>query len=625
MRPTSSMSTRMVSALAAVMATASFAAPSAAQTTPFATSAIALDPFEPLHDQHRNPLNVHGAEILGHLNFHAGLFLHYADDLLVLVDEGTGESRGLVSGQLKAEISGAIGFFEWVELGVSLPLVLYQSGGDLGFIGRSGQRVEGFAVGDLRVVPKGRLLDPESFSGFGLALALPMFFPSGDGDSFNGDGAFRIRPTLVMDWRHDIGFHVAVNLGYQIRPRRQIHNLVKDDSFDWSLGLQAPVGWDPLRIQASLHGSIQTAQDKDPGALTADFNRFLGSPMELDLATRYEPIPDVSVTAGVGFGVVPSAGAPDFRLFVGAGYQQSDADADGDGILDEDDRCPEDPEDFDDFEDSDGCPDFDHDRDRIPNDQDKCPDDPEDADGFQDEDGCPEPDNDEDQIKDTADQCPFEPEDRDGFEDIDGCPDPDNDRDGILDTDDLCPDQAEDADGYHDDDGCVDPDNDEDGIVDTEDQCPDQPEVVNGIDDEDGCPDGEEQQVQVRRDRIVILQKVHFATNKATIKKRSHRILGEVATVLGDNGRISKVRIEGHTDSRGPDEKNMKLSQARADAVRDFLVERGVAAERLVAQGYGETQPIDSNHTGAGRAANRRVEFDILEVDGTPVDGEGGP
>jgi outer membrane protein OmpA-like peptidoglycan-associated protein len=93
-------------------------------------------------------------------------------------------------------------------------------------------------------------------------------------------------------------------------------------------------------------------------------------------------------------------------------------DRDHDGILDNVDKCPDDPEDKDGFEDEDGCPDLDNDKDGIPDKTDKCPNEPEDKDGFEDEDGCPDPDNDKDGVPDTADKCPNDP----GPPDNDGCP-----------------------------------------------------------------------------------------------------------------------------------------------------------------------------------------------------------
>ena len=100
------------------------------------------------------------------------------------------------------------------------------------------------------------------------------------------------------------------------------------------------------------------------------------------------------------------------------------ADADRDGLVDEDDACPGVGEDHDGFDDGDGCPDLDNDGDGVLDESDRCPKEPEDRDGFQDDDGCPDADNDGDGIIDSLDRCALEAEDTDGVEDDDGCPDP---------------------------------------------------------------------------------------------------------------------------------------------------------------------------------------------------------
>ncbi|MCA9664069.1 MAG: OmpA family protein [Myxococcales bacterium] len=288
-----------------------------------------------------------------------------------------------------------------------------------------------------------------------------------------------------------------------------------------------------------------------------------------------------------------------------------DPDNDKDGILDAADKCPNQPEDKDGFEDTDGCPDKDNDKDGIPDSEDKCPDEPEDKDGFQDADGCPDKDNDKDGIPDAVDKCPNQPEDKDGFQDKDGCPDPDNDKDGIPDVKDKCPNQPEDKDGWQDADGCPDPDNDGDGIPDAKDKCPNQPETKNGYKDDDGCPD-QKGPVQIKRNKITA-PPVYFATGKARILTKSYATLRLIAKTLLDNKWVKKVRIEGHTDSRGSASYNRRLSQKRVDSVMAFLIQSGVDPTRLEAKGYGEDRPIASNKTRAGRARNRRVEFTILD------------
>ena len=252
----------------------------------------------------------------------------------------------------------------------------------------------------------------------------------------------------------------------------------------------------------------------------------------------------------------------------------------------------------------------DQDGDGLKDKEDDCPLDPEDFDGFQDEDGCPEKDNDEDGIEDTADACPNVSEGSfDGYQDEDGCPDPDNDADGLTDINDNCASKPEDFDGYEDENGCPDRDNDDDGIADTLDSCPVEAEDYDGDVDDDGCPE-ERKRVKVKKDRIELNEKVHFAYDKAKIQKRSYPLLNEVSEVLKSNSQI-EIRIEGHTDSRGSDSYNEDLSQRRAQSVVDFLVDNGIDRSRMKAKGFGEKRPIESNATEAGRAANRRVEIHI--------------
>ncbi|NLH50191.1 MAG: OmpA family protein [Myxococcales bacterium] len=245
------------------------------------------------------------------------------------------------------------------------------------------------------------------------------------------------------------------------------------------------------------------------------------------------------------------------------------------------------------------------DNDGIPDWRDGDPYRAEDYDGFQDEDGIPEDDNDGDGYLDGEDSCPNEPEDFDGFEDEDGCPDNDNDYDGVPDDRDLCPTQPEDIDGWQDEDGCPDPDNDNDGFPDLADACPDNPETFNGFLDDDGCPD----QLPKKR-KFIALPEVEFLGHSAYLTKKSKANLVDFAQKLQRNPDLH-VRIESHLYGRGDEEAARELTRKRAEALKAYLVENGVLAQRLTALAFGGDRPIADNDTYAGRLKNERVDFII--------------
>ena len=299
-------------------------------------------------------------------------------------------------------------------------------------------------------------------------------------------------------------------------------------------------------------------------------------------------------------------------------------DGDGDGIPDAEDACPQQAG----PKETQGCPVAkDTDGDGIPDDIDRCPLDPEDRDGFQDEDGCPDPDNDGDGIVDRADACPTEP----GPLENRGCPVTDKDHDGVPDGEDRCPDVA----GLKEFAGC--PDADADGIQDAEDKCPTQagPKENGGCPDQDrdgdtlsdrldkcpdqfgpppdGCPK-KYTLVEVKKEKIEIRQQVHFATAKFRVLPDSFALLNQVVQVLNDFAKM-RLSIEGHTDNVGGEAANMRLSQRRAEAVRDYLVAKGVSPVRLEAIGFGPTKPIASNKTPRGKGQNRRTEFRIVALE----------
>jgi len=640
---------------------------STARAQDASADAFSLQNFRPAVDS-KGYVTVNASQILGHLDFSFGLVASYAHDVLNLSQNG---NRFDVEHFLTPQLQGAIGLFKWIELGVSLPVHIMFGSRSPSFKDPAGNanfdndlHFSGQNIGDVGFHLKGRLLNTSKYP-VGLGLLASIYAPSGDGKKFIGEGQVTIRPELIVDkeFGYSRRFRMALNVGALIRPGT--HSFTDKGTTLNAMGttidpnVNGPDGTAPFcqpgavmpsgtpgMFTGAAPGTCGTGRSRSLGSqLTyglgmsvaivqqkfdlvgelfgyADLTgQTAGSPLEGLLAAKVYLAQKSYFEIGGGAGLLPATitkeggmtGSPQFRVFIGFIFEPNIGDRDGDGIKDDVDKCPDDPEDFDDFEDEDGCPDPDNDRDGIPDRDDKCPNEPETKNGFEDEDGCPDStdlDRDGDGIPDRLDKCPDDPEDKDGFEDEDGCPDPDNDKDGILDVDDLCPNDPEDKDGFEDQDGCPDPDNDKDRILDKDDKCPNEPETYNGFEDEDGCPD--KGKVLIRKGKLEILEKVYFETAKAIIKPISYPILDAVAATLKGNPQILLIEVQGHADERGNDDYNMRLTEDRAAAVKQYLIEHGVESDRLQSHGYGETKPICPQHNESCWSKNRRVEFVIL-------------
>jgi len=253
----------------------------------------------------------------------------------------------------------------------------------------------------------------------------------------------------------------------------------------------------------------------------------------------------------------------------------------------------------------------DSDGDGIPDSLDKCPNEAEDKDGFEDGDGCPDPDNDKDGVADAIDKCPNEAETKNDIDDDDGCPEKDEDGDGILGSRDKCPNEAEDKDGFEDDDGCPDPDNDKDGVLDANDKCPTELETKNGYQDEDGCPDV----VPAAIAKFTgVIKGITFRKGSAVLALSSMPTLKKALKVLKDYPDL-RIEIAGHTSDDGARERNMTLSQQRADVAKAYFVKQGIAPGRITTVGYGPDKPIADNKSKGGAEKNRRIEFRLITAD----------
>jgi len=269
--------------------------------------------------------------------------------------------------------------------------------------------------------------------------------------------------------------------------------------------------------------------------------------------------------------------------FAGITFKFGGKDTDGDGIYDKDDACPEVaglPE----FK---GCPDTD--KDGIQDSADSCPD----VAGLAEFNGCP--DTDGDGIIDSEDECV----DVKGTKIMKGCPDADGD--GVADKDDNCPSVK----GAKENAGCPWPDTDGDGVADKDDKCP----TVAGTVANNGCPEVSDEAIKKLNDYA---KTILFNSGKSTFQKQTYPVLQAITAILKEYP-SAKFSIEGHTDSDGADEMNQKLSASRADAVKAYLIENGISADRLSATGFGEKYPIDSNKTSKGKANNRRVEVKLVK------------
>lgn len=612
----------------------------------FSSSALAqgnerfsTEQFAPQPSQFTNFFTVASPQVLEAWRFELSLLAVYADDPLVIrLPNGDRLNDGdLIANQLVGNVMASIGLGGIMDLGIVLPIFLIQQGDDPIVAGVAEPVDNNVGIGDLRIVPKINLLNQDTFEdpgGFQLGILADITIPTGDEENFQG-GGFSAEPRLAIGYGVSDFFDAAINVGYLIRDEGQFQNIEAKSHL--TLGAALDFGFGPDRgLRKTFHFIPEVFAEipfnVDEGVSTDDFDEE--TPVELIGGFKIFPTEDFMIEAGAGMGLVEGYGTPDYRIFLGVGFSPAPdriLDADGDGILDEDDQCPNDPEDFDNFEDEDGCPDNDNDGDGILDIDDACPNVAEDFDGDEDEDGCPEEDGDADGdgILDGDDECPNDPEDFDAFEDVDGCPDNDNDGDGVVDMEDgptdatgfgACRDQPEDMDGFEDEDGCPDPDNDQDRILDVNDECPDEPEVYNAFEDEDGCPD-EGEDIQVLECNIDLGGAViEFATASAEIRSSSNQLLGRIASVLNTREDITRIRIEGHTDSRGSDSYNQQLSEERANSVREYLISNGgVSTSRLESVGYGEARPVDTNDSSAGRQNNRRVEFNFI-IPGCPAE-----
>lgn len=382
-----------------------------------------------------------------------------------------------------------------------------------------------------------------------------------------------------------IGIHYQATMGYLLTDERDglRGNRFNDAFLLHTLGLNFTFG----KVKDADGDGVADVKDKCPDTPKEAKVDKTGCPMDGDADGVFEYLDACPALAGLA----TTKGCPDKDKdgVADADDQCPDVnglialkgcpDADGDGITDAKDKCPTIKGSLE----MEGC--ADRDGDKIRDDEDNCPE----VAGLVKFKGCP--DNDDDGVPNTEDLCP----DKKGPLATKGCPDTDND--GVTDNIDKCPETA----GTPANAGC--PDTDKDGLHDAVDNCPN----VAGPTTNGGCP---ELKVAVKQLFKKALQGIQFETGKAIIKPVSFPILNSIAKVVVDNPTY-KLTVEGHTDNVGDDSMNLILSKDRADAVVKYLLGKGADPLRVSGVGMGETTPVDSNDTPAGKTRNRRVELKV--------------
>jgi outer membrane protein OmpA-like peptidoglycan-associated protein len=552
-------------------------------------------------------LLVESGDLLPRFGYRAAITFDYEQDALVLVQSGK-RVGAVVSDRVSLHLSGAFSPTDWLDVSLQLPIILQQAGHDVASLGFT-PVYSGAAVGTPWLGVRGGLLQERRGNPLDLSLGVALGLPIGTAASLSADGSVSVIPSLGLGKTLASFLRLGGNVSMLIRNARSLSvgSAVSDE-----VGSLVSTGLVLSTLGSGLRGELSGRVDF-PVTRTA-----VGA--ELDLGLRYPlfKLLEVYVAGGPGFGALP--GTPTFRLLAGVALAPQPSapavakgracvegepyelpacpalDRDGDGVPNGRDRCPE----VLGIAALDGCPDVDTDGDGVLDAQDACPK----VAGLAALKGCPEPDADQDGVPDSTDACPALA----GPSATHGCPD--SDGDGLDDSVDACPKVK----GVPELKGCPDVDTDGDGVVDRLDAC----RTEKGVPENAGCPARRKQLVIITKDKLVIKDKVYFATGRSTVLMRSFPLLEQVAAILKEHPEVERLSIEGHTDDRGNHDANVLLSEARASMVRAYLIKAGVQPDRLIARGFGPDRPVESNETPRGRDTNRRVEF-MISGAGAPL------
>lgn len=531
-----------------------------------------------------------------------------------------GDPNTAIDNQFVGHLDLAGSFLDRFLIGFSLPVTLYETGTlyhgvePLGPYGSMG-------VGDPRLSLMLRIFGHADSDAISMHIGAHVWIPRVDDanqQGHDGDAGARFEPELVLAGRVLRTIRWSFNFGYYWRDDAKLTDLptqIKDivgDEVRTGLELGFTSKDDRFNIGPEMWFSTH--------ALNGKFFYKKYTSIELIVSAHYLIADLIRLGVGIGGAPMSDIGTPDVRALFRVAYapvrhhraKAAPLDTDHDGVLDRDDACPMEAGIPTDNPRTNGCPPPpDKDQDGIVDSDDLCPEEPAGDHPDPKRPGCPAKDSDGDHVWDYEDQCPDTPAGEHPDPAKKGCPAIDSDGDGVFDYEDKC--VHEPAGPHPETDparlGCPKPDRDHDTVPDDVDACPDRAGAPSTDPKKNGCPG----LIEVKNGLIVIFQPVFFATGKDTILPKSFPVLNAVADALKAQPEIKKVMIEGHTDNRGKASRNMELSDRRARSVLRYLVQHGVASDRLDAQGYGDSKPVASNKTAKGRAANRRVEFHIVD------------
>jgi large repetitive protein len=547
--------------------------------------------FDPTPATQVTGLQSQSADVGKDGDYAVSAMLTYGDNLLVL--DAPQNDYNVIDNREVLLLGGAYAFGKRFEAGLRMPLYL-QSGQ------ATGNQMDMFQVvkinsavrGDATVHAKANGGATE-FAGGDLSYGglFSLSIPTRSGDEFAGTNMPQARLIGLATLTKGRAI-IQVNAGAIIRSKEVYSTYVQRSGGTFAAGMSYRLA-DKLWVGGEVFGNFipgaHISQTDPDGPRSADV------PVEglAELTFRMSRTANLGLALGRGLtdgvGTSNVRGALMFSFIPGADpivplpkkiHVEGPNDKDGDGVKDKLDACPNEAEDKDMFEDGDGCPDV---------------------------------DNDNDGISDEKDKCALDAEDRDRFEDEDGCPERDNDNDGVLDDQDKCPLAAEDKDGFQDMDGCAEPDNDGDGIVDKADKCPQEAESINGNNDDDGCPDRGDALVVLSPDRLDLLDNVKFEGSGAKLARGSKNILGQIGATLRAHPELLRIRLTAHVQPSGNPTKDQKLSEERAKAVREWLVDWGIDPLRLQSSGFGGSKPLVDPKSRGAEAINDRFELIVLE------------